>query len=100
MTRVLREPLIPIRRACGLGGLFGRGLFPMRSERLDEIVAELPRLPPAQLGNALDLLACRWILSGDGLHPVARAEHAGVEVETRRCGVAGRLQCIDPRIEI
>jgi len=75
-------------------------LFPVRRERFDERFRELGDLPSPELGHFGDLRHRHWISPRDGFEAIARAEDAGVELQALGRGIARRLECAHPRIEL
>src|SRR5690348_13511639 len=63
-------------------------------------LAELLDLPPSQVGDLEEILDRLRHAAGDRLETLARAQDAGVEVESLRGLVSHRAQRIDPRIEV
>ena len=72
----------------------------MRLQRSHEVGAELGDLPAPQLGDLGELLDGRRVPARDGFHAIARAEHAGVELQSLGSRVARGLQRADPRVEL
>src|SRR5665647_2530146 len=74
--------------------------FFLAFERRDEIFAHFANLPPAKAWHILKVTDFLWTLPRDRFESLARAEHSGVEIQSRRLGVTDRLELRDPVVEI